>query len=79
MNRETITEIVLDEARELAGPKDKIVADADFRDDLGFDSLDDVVFLLALEDRFDIEVHDEVAVTWVKLSDAIDWLEGTLA
>lgn len=45
---------------------------------MGFDSLDMVEFVMNLEDAFDLEIHDEVAVRWVTLQDAVDYVKSVL-
>lgn len=67
MKAETLTrEQVLERVRQVAAQHTNvdagsIAADSDFHADLGFDSLDDVEFVMSLEDEFDISVADEDA------------------
>jgi acyl carrier protein len=42
-------------------PKDRISLDSAFKGDLGFDSLTQVEFIMAVEEQFGIEVPDEAA------------------
>jgi acyl carrier protein len=46
-------------AAELGVDEDKVTADARFKEDLDADSLDLVEVVLALEERFGIEIPDE--------------------
>ena len=48
---------------------------ASFVDDLGADSLDTVELVMALEEKFSIEIPDEDAEKITTVSDAIDYLK----
>jgi acyl carrier protein len=45
---------------------------------LGMDSLDDVEFIMCLEEEFDIEIPDEEAEKIVSLQDAVKLVESML-
>lgn len=47
---------------------------ADFREDLGADSLDIVELVMRLEEEFDIEIPDEDADNIKTVQDAVDYL-----
>ena len=47
---------------------------ASFVDDLGADSLDTVELVMALEEKFDIEIPDEDAEKITTVGDAIEYL-----
>ena len=58
----TITDQVVDIiATQLGYPKEQIVPEADFTTDLGFDSLEQVEFIMAAEEAFKIEIPDDEA------------------
>ena len=59
-------------------PKEQIVPDADFSSDLGFDSLVQVEFIMALEEEFNIEVPDEDAEQIKTVQQAIDKVEQSM-
>jgi acyl carrier protein len=48
------------------------------RDSLGMDSLDDVEFIMCLEEEFDIEIPDDQAEKIVSLQDAVNLVESML-
>ncbi len=48
--------------------------DADFTDNLGFDSLDHVELIMAVEDHYGIEVPDAAAEELKTVGNAIDYL-----
>ncbi|MFC1683239.1 acyl carrier protein [Candidatus Zixiibacteriota bacterium] len=48
---------------------------ASFVDDLGADSLDTVELVMALEEKFDIEIPDEDAEKITTVGDAIEYLK----
>jgi len=51
---------------------------ASFRDDLGADSLDAVEFIMALEEKFSIEIPDEDAEKMQTVNDAIKYIENKM-
>jgi acyl carrier protein len=55
---------------------EKIVQHASFRDDLGADSLEIVEIFMAVEDEFDLEIHDEEMDGIVTVGDAVRFLEN---
>ena len=69
---ENITQIIVDQ---LGVDKSAVVPEAKFIDDLGADSLDIVELLMALEDRFRIEVPDEDAEGMQTVGDIIRYIE----
>ena len=69
---EKITQIIVDQ---LGVDKSAVVPEAKFIDDLGADSLDIVELLMALEDRFGIEVPDEDAEGMQTVGDIIRYIE----
>ena len=48
---------------------------ASFVDDLGADSLDQVELVMALEEKFEIEIPDDDAEKMRTVQDAIDYIE----
>ena len=59
---------------QLSVEKDKVVPGASFVDDLGADSLDLVELIMAMEEKFDIEIPDEDAEKIVTVQDAVDYV-----
>jgi acyl carrier protein len=53
--------------------------DAHFADDLAADSLDTVALILAIEDRFGIDIHDEDAAEILTVEQIIDYVTVALA
>lgn len=49
---------------------------ASFTEDLGADSLDLVELIMAIEEKFSIEISDEDVEKLVTVQDALDYLEG---
>jgi acyl carrier protein len=58
-------------------PED-VTPDASFVNDLGADSLDRVELVMALEDEFDIEILDEDAEKFIKVSDVLSYIQNKL-
>ena len=54
----------------------EVKEDSKFIEDLGADSLDVVELVLALEEKFDIEIPDEDAEKILTVSDAIKYIEN---
>ena len=59
--------------------QEQILLDSTFHGDLGFDSLEDVEFIMAVEERFDIEISDETATEIQTVGQAIDKIEQAIA
>ena len=59
---------------ELDVDKEKVTIDASLESDLGADSLDAVEVIMALEDKFSIQLTDEVAMDLKTVSDIVDYI-----
>ena len=57
---------------------DRVVENASFIDDLGADSLDAVELVMAFEDEFGCEIHDDAAEIMLTVGDATKFLEKTV-
>lgn len=68
-----VKEIIADR---LAVEESKVVPEATFVDDLGADSLDIVELVMALEEKFGLEISDEDAQKIATVSDAVQYIEG---
>lgn len=56
-------------------PTEKITLDCHFEADLGYDSLDQVEFLMTIEEEFDIEVGEEQASTIMTVRNAVEAIQ----
>jgi acyl carrier protein len=54
---------------------DKVVPEAKFGDDLDADSLDLVELVMALEEEFGLDIHDEDADKFKTVGDALNYLK----
>ncbi|MCG2708346.1 MAG: acyl carrier protein [Candidatus Omnitrophica bacterium] len=54
---------------------EEIEAQSSFIDDLGADSLDTVELVMALEEKFNIEIPDEDAEKMQRVSDVVKYIE----
>lgn len=54
----------------------EVKEDSKFIEDLGADSLDVVELVMALEEKFDIEIPDEDAEKILTVADAIDYIKN---
>lgn len=57
---------------------DEVVAEANFVDDLGADSLDTVELVMALEEEFECEIPDEEAEKIRTVQQATDYISNNL-
>ena len=78
------TKTLLQQVLELVGsqvdiPVERIPLDSEFEADLGFDSLELVTFIMAVEEQFDINVPDETAEKIKSVQQAIDAIEQAIA
>ena len=55
--------------------EDGFELDSHFIDNLGFDSLMVVEFIMDLEDKFDIEINDDEVASIARVKDALNLLE----
>lgn len=59
----------------LRSPIDDIQPDMNLITDLGIDSLTRITIFYEITDRFEVEVDEEVAATWNKISDVTEFIE----
>ncbi len=62
-------------AKELEVSTDQLTPDAKFIEDLGADSLDTVELVMALEEEFGLDIHDEDAEKFKTVGDALNYLK----
>ena len=74
--REKIKKIVVEN---LGVSEDQVTDDAQFSQDLGADSLDQVELVMSLEEEFGAEIRDEDADRLNTVGDAIAYIEERLA
>jgi acyl carrier protein len=65
-------------AEKLGLKEDEIEADASILDELGADSLDAVEMIIALEDKFDVDITDEDAAQIGTVRQAVDYISHAL-
>jgi acyl carrier protein len=53
-----------------------VTMDTDFMKDLEADSLDAVEIIIGVEDEYGIEIPDEVAENFTKVSDIVEYIEA---
>jgi len=68
-----IKEVVVEQ---LSVNPDEIKADSRFTEDLGADSLDVVELVMALEEKFDIEIPDDEAEKIQTVQDVINYIQS---
>ncbi len=72
---------ILDDVKEVVVEQlnvsaDEVKEESKFVEDLGADSLDVVELVMALEEKFDIEIPDEDAEKIATVADAIKFIEA---
>ncbi|PHR59422.1 MAG: acyl carrier protein [Arcobacter sp.] len=70
---EDIKEVVVEQ---LSVSVDEVKEDAKFVEDLGADSLDVVELVMALEEKFDIEIPDDEAEKIQTVKDVVAYIES---
>lgn len=55
---------------------ERVQMDASIADDLSLDSLDQVEVVMALEEKFQVEIDDETAGKWRTVGDIVQHLAG---
>ena len=79
MNEEELLKKITAVVVEKLGVKaEDVPLDSAFVNDLGADSLDRVELVMALEDEFDIEILDEDAEKFIKVSDVLAFVQNKL-
>ena len=73
---EQVKKIIVDH---LGIEESKVTSGSKFIDDLGADSLDTVELVMAFEEKFNIEIPDDIAETIVTVQNATDFIESKLA
>lgn len=68
-----IKEVVVEQ---LSVSADEVKDDAKFVEDLGADSLDVVELVMALEEKFDIEIPDDEAEKIQTLNDVVTYIDS---
>jgi acyl carrier protein len=63
----------------LGSDRAKITNDARLIDDLGADSLDVVEVVMSFEERFNIDIPNDVATKFVTVGDAVDFIGAQVA
>jgi acyl carrier protein len=63
----------------LGSDRAKIANDARLVDDLGADSLDVVEIVMSCEERFNIDIPNDVATKFVTVGDAVDFIDMQVA
>ena len=67
-----VKEVVVEQ---LSVSADEVKEDSKFVEDLGADSLDVVELVMALEEKFDIEIPDDEAEKIMTVGDAVKYVE----
>ncbi|MBU4311980.1 MAG: acyl carrier protein [Candidatus Omnitrophica bacterium] len=70
---EEIRDVVSDQ---LGVKPEEVKSESSFIDDLGADSLDTVELIMALEEKFNIEIPDEDAEKMQKIDDVVRYIES---
>ena len=71
--QEKVIDIIVDK---LGVEKNKVTPEANFINDLGADSLDQVELILELEEEFDLEISDEEAESLTTVSEVLKFLDS---
>lgn len=66
-------------AEQLAVNVDQVKPESSFVEDLGADSLDNVELIMALEEKFGLEVPDEVAEKLRTVGEVIEYIKSNKA
>jgi acyl carrier protein len=73
---EEVRKIIVDQ---LGVNPEQVTREASFIDDLGADSLDTVELVMALEEKYGMEISDEEAEKLTSVGAAIEYIEKKLA
>ena len=70
---EEVKKIIIEQ---LSVDDEKVTPEAQFVNDLGADSLDTVELIMALEEKFDVQIPDEKAEKIKTVGEAIEYIEA---
>lgn len=70
---EEVKKIIIEQ---LSVDGEKVTPEAQFVNDLGADSLDTVELIMALEEKFDVQIPDEKAEKIKTVGEAIEYIEA---
>jgi acyl carrier protein len=80
MTKEEITQKVIEAAAERVDLKpEEVLPVHRFREDLGFDSIDEIEFAMEMEEQFELSIPDEDAAKLLSVEQAIDYISAELA
>ena len=71
--QEKVINIIVDK---LGVEKNKVTPEANFINDLGADSLDQVELIMQLEEEFDLEISDEKAESLTTVNEVLNFLNS---
>lgn len=74
MNTDIFGQVKSIVADQLEVSEDEIKPESNFANDLGADSLDVVELVMALEEKFDIEIPDEAAEKILTVGEAVNYI-----
>ena len=60
---------------QLGSEADEVTLESTFIDDLGADSLDVVELVMALEEKFEVEIPDTEAEKLISIADVVNYIE----
>ncbi len=70
---QTLKEIIVEQ---LGVEEEKIALESTFADDLGADSLDVVELVMAIEERFEVEISDDQADKITTVKNLVDYIKN---
>ena len=70
---EDVVDVVVEQ---LSVPKENVKMESNIIEDLGADSLDVVELVMALEEKFDVEIPDSDAEKLKTIADVVTFVEG---
>lgn len=73
---EIFEEVKIIIVEQLGIEEEKVTMEASFIDDLGADSLDIVELVMALEEKYDTEIADEVAEKMTTVKDVVEYISN---
>ena len=74
--RDDVKKIIMEK---LGVDEKQVIDDAKFIEDLGADSLDTVELVMALEEKFEMEISDEEAEKMTTVGESIKYIEERLS
>ncbi|MDR2442489.1 MAG: acyl carrier protein [Deltaproteobacteria bacterium] len=76
MSNDVLNQVIKVVATELSIDESEVVPEASLQDDLGADSLDLVELIMAIQEKFDVNINDETSKDIKTVQDVVNFINS---